>query len=235
MPSRLEEEVAKIQWFHKIDLGDGVVTPGRVVSMSAKQLGIEDLRGKSVLDIGAWDGFYSFQAERCGAKRVLATDSFVWGGDNWSSGKAGFELARKSLNSKVEDRTIDVMDLSPESVGVFDVVLFLGVLYHLRHPLLALERVASVTGELLVLETQVDAINYPRPAMVFYPGREMADDPTNWWAPNPEGVEAMLKSCGFKEVKMLNLYVPGEKANPWVGTDRRGAEEQGRAIFHARR
>src|SRR5262249_15301990 len=152
---------------------------------------IEDLRGKSVLDIGAWDGYYSFQAERSGAQRIVAADSFVWNKENWSPGKDGFELAREVLESKVEDVNIDVMELSPGNVGIFDVVLFLGVLYHLRHPFLAIERVASVTGELLVLETQVDAISYDRPAMVLYPDRELANDPTNWWAPNPAAVEAM--------------------------------------------
>ena len=70
--------------------------------------------------------------------------------------KAGFELARKALDSKVEDLSIDVLDLSPERIGKFDLVLILGVLYHMRHPLLALERVASVTKDQLVLETHVD-------------------------------------------------------------------------------
>ena len=69
---------------------------------------------------------------------------YSWHGAGWGT-KAGFTLAREALGSRVEDIDIDVMDLSPERVGTFDVVLFLGVLYHLRHPFLALERVASVT------------------------------------------------------------------------------------------
>jgi tRNA (mo5U34)-methyltransferase len=107
-----------------------------------------DLSGKAVLDIGAWDGFFSFEAERRGASRVLATDSFCWDGGGWGS-KAGFELARHALKSHVEDKWIVVEDLSPETVGVFDVVFFLDVLYHMRHTLLVLERVASVTSGLL--------------------------------------------------------------------------------------
>jgi tRNA (mo5U34)-methyltransferase len=137
-----------------------------------------------VFDIGAWDGFYSFEAERRGAKRVLATDSFTWSGQGWGS-KRGFELARKLLNSKVEDLNIDVMDLSPEKVGMFDVVLFLGVLYHLKHPMLALERVFSVTKELLILDTHVDLLGSKRPAIAFYPGSEVNRDNTNWSGPNP--------------------------------------------------
>ena len=73
------------------------------------------------------------------------------------------------------------MDLSPERVGTFDVVLFVGVLYHLRHPLLALERVASVSADLLVFDSHTAMSEERRPVMLFYPGTELNDDPTNWW------------------------------------------------------
>jgi len=111
----------------------------------------------------------SFEAERRGASRVLATDRYVWR-NSAMSGKAGFNFACAALHSKVEDMEIGVMDLSPERVGTFDVVLFLGVLYHLRHPLLALERVRSVTKTLLIMETHVDLPQIQRPAMAFYAG-----------------------------------------------------------------
>ena len=113
-----------------------------------------------MIDIGAWDGFFSFEAERRGAARVLAVDSFCWSGAGWGK-KAGFELAREALRSKVEDAEIEVLDLDPNRIGVFDVVLFLGVLYHMRHPLLALEKVAAVTKGLLVLEAKVDLLTVP--------------------------------------------------------------------------
>ena len=135
------------------------------------------------MDIGAWDGFFSFEAEHRGAKKVLATDSFCWGGSVYGT-KDGFELARKALNSQVEDITIDVNEITPEKIGVFDLVLFLGVLYHMRHPLLALERVSSVAEKQLILETQVDLLQCRYPAMRFYPGSELKNDPTNWWGPN---------------------------------------------------
>lgn len=132
----LKTEVLKIKWFHRIDLGNGIITPGVDESPAKlKKLGLpEDLHGKTVLDIGAWDGFFSFETERRGAKRVLATDYFCWGGEGCGT-KAGFELARKALNSNVEDMEIDVLELSPEKVGQFDLVLCLGVLYHMKHPL----------------------------------------------------------------------------------------------------
>jgi tRNA (mo5U34)-methyltransferase len=83
------------------------------------------------------------------------------------------------------------------------VVLFLGVLYHLPNPLLALERVASVTNGLLILETVVDMIGIGRPAAAFYPGRELNGDPTNWWGPNHAAVRGMLHSVGFARVETV--------------------------------
>src|SRR5262245_51325353 len=143
-PKSLEEQVAALNWWHKIDLGHGIVTPGPDPTPARlPELQIpHDLTGLSVLDIGAWDGFFSFEAERRGARRVLATDSFCWGQGGWGT-KAAFELARRALGSRVEDLDIDPLDLSPDRLGTFDLVLFIGVLYHMRHPLLALERVFS--------------------------------------------------------------------------------------------
>jgi tRNA (mo5U34)-methyltransferase len=201
----IQAGITKIRWFHSIDLGNGIVTPG-MDSSSAKlqSLGVpEDLCGKTVLDIGAWDGFFSFEAERRGAKRVLATDFFCWGGPGWGT-KQGFEFARRVLSSKVEDYEIDVMDLSPEKVGKFDVVFFLGVLYHMRHPLLALDLMGSVTasGGMAIIETHVDMLNFERPAIAFYPGSELNSDGSNWVGPNPSAVEGMLKVAGFKKVEV---------------------------------
>ncbi len=237
----LKKEVAKINWFHRIDLGNGVITPGVAdTAKRLKKLGMsEDLRGMSVLDIGAWNGFFSFEAERRGAGRVLATDSFCWGGEGWGT-KAGFELARGALHSKVEDMEIDVLDISPEKVGIFDLVLFLGVLYHMRYPLLALERVFSVTGKQLILQTHVDMLGCKRPVMTFYPGGELRKDPTNWWGPNPAAVEAMLKFVGFRKVKIVSqyhslpyrvskaAYLKITKQEPFLQTI-----QQGGMVFHA--
>jgi len=245
----LRAQIDQIKWFHSIELAPGVVTPGldttrdRVDLLKIPQ----DLHGKSVLDVGAWDGFFSFEAERRGADRVLATDSFAWDGTNWST-KAGFELCRRALGSKVEDQDIDVMELSPEALGGrFDVVICLGVLYHVKHPLLMIERVAGVTGELLILETHVDMTWTRRPAMAFYPER-LGVDPTNWWGPNPEAVVGMLRSAGFDDVRIVT---PDSAAYRTLRSLRRVPRylgdrvrhgsfptqhpSQGRVVVHARR
>jgi tRNA (mo5U34)-methyltransferase len=191
-------EPDSIDWWHRIELPGGYVTPGR--DRSAEKLAalhLPDLTGKTVLDVGAFDGYFSFAAERLGASRVVAVDTYAW--RQRPGGKAGFEYARRALSSGVEDLEVEVLDISPETVGHFDVVLFLGVLYHMRHPLLALERMAAVTGELLVVETLVDMTFLRSPAVAFYPWRMFGDE-TNWWGPNRAAVAGMLRSVGFEHV-----------------------------------
>jgi len=236
----IRREVDEITWFHTIDLGNGIVTPGMDSSSEKlKIIGLPvDLTGKSVLDIGAWDGFFSFEAERRHAKRVLATDHFCWSGEGWGT-KDGFDLAKRVLNSRVEEKEIDVLDISPEAVGVFDLVLFLGVLYHMRHPLLALERVAEVTGSQLILETHVDLLMTKRPAIAFYPGSELKNDPTNWCGPNPAAVKAMLEVVGFKEIKVHSYETLICRMERAVCRSLKYHERffetlvQGRVVFHA--
>jgi tRNA (mo5U34)-methyltransferase len=207
---QLRQEVAGIRWFHQIDLGHGVVTPGH--DRSAEKLpriGIPaDLTGKTVLDVGAWDGFFSFEAERRGAERVVAIDPNAWRApvepDNPWSGQEGFKLARRVLGSNVEDVDMSLEELSPERIGRFDIVLFLGVFYHLPDPLPILERVASVTAERLIVETQADLLWLRRPAMAYYPGSELSHDESNWWAPNLPLLRALLRSHGFPAVELVS-------------------------------
>jgi len=123
------------KWWHSIDLGGGRVTPGvhslEELSGNYARFGLPDnLRGKRLLDVGCWDGFYSFEAERRGAE-VVAVD--VWQPKN-------FFVAHRALGSRVQFYEMSVYDLTRERLGTFDYVLFIGVLYHLRHPLLGLER-----------------------------------------------------------------------------------------------
>jgi|SRR5579863_1287331 len=235
----LRQEVNKITWFHQIDLGNGIVTPGCDKSRAklARLHLPQSFEGLSVLDVGAWNGFFSFEAERRGARRVLATDSFCWSGEGWGT-KAGFDLAKKALNSKVEEMEIDVMNLSPSNVGVFDVVFFLGVLYHLRHPLLALERIFSVTKGYVVLETVLDKVWDRRPVVAFYPGAELNADVSNWWAPNPLAMEGMLKSVGFSRVATVSLtprpsMLFAAAKSAFRGKSFSAAAQQARGVFHA--
>lgn len=205
--TELREAIRQYDWYHSIELRPGIVTPGRAAERNVLPfLGIpEDLSGLSVLDIGCWDGFFSFECERRGAKRVVAAD--IWE----TLGRDAFDFARGELGSAVEPAQASVYDL-PEALGGerFDLVLFLGVLYHLRHPLLAIEKVAEVTapGGLAIIESAVDAgALMDRPLMAFYPGDEMNNDPTNWWAPNVPALASMLGVSGFTDVvSRVQLY-----------------------------
>ena len=230
--AELEKAVAAIRWAHRIDLGQEVVTPGLWdTPQILERLRVPaDLTGQTVLDVGCWDGFYSFEAERRGARRVLATDSFTWQGKSWGS-KNGFELARRALNSRVEDLEVDVLDLSAEKIGVFDVVLFLGVLYHMKHPMLALERVASVTGRLLIVETVIDLLYVPGDALRFYPGAQLNEDESNWFGPTPSAVEAMLRLVGFSRVE--RVWPSSPRLLLWRAMSVFGPKAIKRAVFHA--
>lgn len=202
-------------WFHNMTL-DGIETapdhmlgdfPRTKLARFARLLP-DDLSGKSVLDIGCNAGFYSFEMARRGASRVVGIDS-----DRRYLAQA--KLASEVFGVSIELRELDVYRVA-ELRERFDVVLFMGVLYHLRHPLLALDRIHDhVADDLVVFQSLLRgpdtvptvAADYPfeetaifdrpdHPAMYFVE-RSYAHDWTNWWIPNRAGVEAMLRSSGF--------------------------------------
>jgi len=235
-PGAIDPElVARInarQWFHTIDLGRGVVTPGAPVNAVLEQPGaFPDMRGRTVLDIGAWDGKHSFRAEQAGASRVVALDHYVWQVDfvarmhYWAEceaagrlpdpsydgfldpvntpGKEGFDLARQALGSGVEAVVGDFMTMDLAPIGTFDVVLFLGVLYHLVNPLGALQRIRQLTDGVAVIETEAVLVpGHPAQHLLsFYPGKELNGDHTNWFAPTEATLHAMCRAAGFARVE----------------------------------
>lgn len=178
-------------WWHSVDLGDGVVTPGaktaELLEAEMAAIALPPLQDKTVLDIGGWDGYFAFAAERLGATRVAVVDHFVWSLDlpaqqaYWRDcqasgkepepydrlpfwqpdalpGKAGFDAARTALNSRVESFVADFAHDDLAAVGTWDVTLFLGVLYHLEDPFAALKRLRSITREVAVVETAAIAV-----------------------------------------------------------------------------
>lgn len=237
----LHDKVGAIPfWFHSIDLGRGVVTPGlkspELHRRELASLGLPDLRGKSVLDVGAWDGYYSFSAERLGAARVVALDSYMWAWDRaakrryaaeceakgvqqqhpdsvpelWDfselPGKRGFDLAHAALGSRVDAVVCDATEIDAASIGQFDVVLYLGVLYHMQNPLDALERLRGVTREVAVIETEAVAFRGfgNRPMCEFFPpSRKLGGDPTNYWSPNAAALLGLCEAAGFSHVRLM--------------------------------
>ena len=187
-------------WWHSIELGAGRVTPGVRSLAELRELyasfGLPpDLRGKRVLDIGCWDGFFSFEAERRGAA-VVAIDCLR---------RANFFEARAALGSRVEFHEMSVYELSRDRLGVFDVVLMLGVLYHLQHPLLALQKVCEVTRDIAVIESHVidSFVSVPYPVMRYYETDELGETDDNWWGPNVDCLERMLRTAGFRRSEIV--------------------------------
>lgn len=199
------EEMKAIRWFHRIQLDETTTTPGvcpHTAAEASQRFGIpEDLRGKSVLDIGAWDGLFSFEAERRGA-RVTAMDTSFEDGGNWG-GTTGFNFARRQLGSKVEFRAGNVHALDPATHGSFDFVFFFGVLYHLTNPVDALRRVRAVCRECCLIETAfcMHPDGLKRPLWEFNHGCD--NDPTNYWYPTVAGLAAVLRLAGFGEANVL--------------------------------
>jgi tRNA (mo5U34)-methyltransferase len=192
-------------WWHSINLGHGVITKGyktaETLQYEFESLRLPDLRDKTVLDIGAWDGFFSFEAEWRGARRVVALDHDVW--KTWP-GKSGYDTAHKALDSKVETVVDDFMTMDLEPLRTFDVVLFLGVLYHTENPLGALRRVACLTNGIAIIETHAVVVpGYEHLELCeFYSSNQLNGDVSNWWGPNLKALEGMCRAAGFARVEV---------------------------------
>ena len=213
-PADLQAQADALHWYHTIDLGNGVVTKGDSAQDEGTGI-LPDVAGRSVLDIGAWDGKYSFLAERAGAARVVALDHYAWGvdfaarGAYWAEciqsgvlpdqsrdetdfwqpdlpGRRGFELAKAALGSQVEPLVADFQTVDLAVVGQFDVVLYLGVLYHMKEPLTCLERVRAVTKEVAVIETEAVHLqgHEGEVLMQFHAGSSLRTDFGNWYVPD---------------------------------------------------
>jgi tRNA (mo5U34)-methyltransferase len=211
-------------WFHNLELGGVSTAPRHFLGdypracFARFEHALPDVRGKTVLDIGCNGGFYTIEMKRRGAARVVGIDS-----DDGYLEQARFAARVKRV--EIELRKMDVYDVGALAES-FDVVLFMGVLYHLRHPLLALDLVREhVVGETMIFQSmqrgsaaiEEAAEDYPFaeraiferpgwPRMAFVE-KKYAADATNWWIPNRACVEAMLRSAGFRIVAHPDVEV----------------------------
>ncbi len=220
---RLSDELAHLGWYHSIELPDGRVIPGlQTIEQLRERIARypipQDLRGKRVLDIGAWDGWFSFEMERRGAS-VVALDSMR---------QETFFEARRLLNSKVEYVVDDICRVNPRDLGYFDIVLFFGVLYHLKHPLLALEKVCEMTTGMACIESLVtdDPPSYSVPVMVFFDNTELAGQFDNWVGPNTACLLAFCRTAGFVRVELgdvVDYRAHAVAYRKWPEIERTGA------------
>ena len=210
-------------WFHCIELGDGIRTKTASVSGEPadhpagtweiiKRCLPADLSGKSVLDVGCNAGFYAIESKRRGATCVLGVDA-----QRSLINQALF--VRRALGLDIDYRRMSVYDLSRRSVGQFDITLALGLIYHCKHLVLALERLFEVTRELLIIETAmlpedktpesfVDAVAGPstmlHPLVYADNSAETKEPVFNWFLPGTKALEALLKNVGFTEVSFFD-------------------------------
>jgi tRNA (mo5U34)-methyltransferase len=199
------QELADKGWYHSFELPDGTRFEGHntleiLRDRYARFPLPADLNGRRVLDIGAWDGWFSFEAERRGAD-VTAIDCVEI---------ANFLRIHKTLGSKVSYRILDFYDLPEAGLGQFDFVFFLGVLYHLKHPLLALEMVCALTTDTAIIESFVtDGETWREhrdeiPTLEFYETDELGNQLDNWFGPSVSCLMAMCRAAGFARVEPMH-------------------------------
>lgn len=201
---------AEPYWFQRIEVLPGLYSPGWSDPAVDRlpYFGLpEDLTNKRVLDIGCAEGFFSFESERRGAREVIGIDSFP-------DSIRRFNIARTARQSNASAFLMNVYDLEPKRLGTFDVVLFYGVFYHLKHPQLALERIRSVCSGELLFQTQI----YEEPAVKgipwarFFPHGAMSGsnqelyDPTIFWLFNSACCLAMLDHVGFTDARVVSNH-----------------------------
>jgi tRNA (mo5U34)-methyltransferase len=192
-------------WYHSFALPDGTridgVNPLEYLQQRYVRFPIpDDLRGKRVLDVGAWDGWFSFEAERHGAA-VTAIDCVE---------QEHFLDLRRKFASTVDYRMLEVYELPEAGIGKFDIVFFLGVLYHLRHPLRALEIICGMSSDIAIVESFVtDGATWQEhpadiPSMEFYENHELGGQFDNWVGPSVSCLLALCRAAGFARVELLS-------------------------------
>lgn len=216
-------------WFHKVEIAPGLESPGwsdpKIKKLPYYGLP-NDLTGMRVLDIGCAEGFFSFEAEARGAREVIGIDSFP-------DSIRRFNLIREAKQSNASAYLMNVYDLDPKRLGTFDLVLFYGVFYHLKHPQLALEAIQSVCKGQLLFQTSI--VEHPslvgEPWAKYHPYGIMSGldrttyDPTVFWLFNSTACIAMLDGLGFEDISVISAH-----PNPFVLSAKAAASMRGRGL-----
>jgi len=216
-------------WYHTIELGNDLVSRGAYDHRPVvDRYGIpQSLGGKTALDIGTFDGFWAFELERRGADRVVAIDIARIGDFDWlPSMRAGlgaaadrqsnFPLARAMRGSRVERKICSVYDLSPETVGTFDVVFCGDVLLHLFNPLKALLNIRSVTRGIAVIQTSLDegieTLHPDKPWLRFgaRDAEKILGEHCTYWIFGTKALTEMMAYAGFSVTEPQERFkIPG--------------------------
>ena len=253
-PEALRAEVAALEWYHTLELAPGVVTSGWFDTrpIVPKVPLPESLEGKRCLDVGAFDGFWSFEMERRHATEVVAIDLNQTEDLDWppnsapetvealgrrKAGGRGFEIARDCLHSSVTRRELSVYNVDPDELGTFDFIYLGSLLLHLRDPIRALDRLRTVcAGELLIVDN-IDLL-----LSVAFPRRPTASLDVRgrpwWWTCNVAGIVRMVEAACFRVVgRPKRIFMPPGRGQPLPALHPRllrSAEGRDAALKHLR-
>ncbi|MFQ5503626.1 MAG: methyltransferase domain-containing protein [Planctomycetota bacterium] len=225
----LEQRVQEVSsWYHAIDLGDGIQTPGpfHMASFLSHYEFPDRMDGMRVLDVGASNGYFSFEFERRGAEEVVALDLPTWGSHDWTpryresyaakeqaerdyidreAMRAGFDLVKEALGSRrVRKVEMAIYDIAPETLGRFDFVFSGSMLMHVRDPILGIQRLRSIakdTARLVIsISTTMPDVNEP---LARFCGEW---DQCNWWQMNPRCLKDALSCCDLEVLGEGTLF-----------------------------
>ncbi len=227
-PVDVAGEVARFNWYHTLELGDGVVTPGMFDHRGAthRYLIPEDLSGLRCLDVGTMDGFWAFEMERRGAAEVVAVDIPDPEALDWPTSlrttvktldetkRGRFELAHRCLGSAVKTESRSVYDIDTD-LGQFDLVFCGDLFVHLKDPVTAAERLRAVCRGNAVVANPIKRFRFAR-------GRALAEldgiEHFQWWVTNLEGLRRLLLAAGFARVDAGEAFeLPATGGGPWRG------------------
>ncbi|MFQ5498212.1 MAG: class I SAM-dependent methyltransferase [Candidatus Zixiibacteriota bacterium] len=191
----------KFQWYQSIDLGNGIVTPGETGDAEQRKIAMlnlpDDLSGKSVLDIGSNEGFYSFEAEKRGADKIIAIDKST-------AAQEKLLFLKEVFNSRIELQTTDLYDLDPKKTGRFDIVFFLAVFHHVDYSFLALDIVRKLCCGTAYME-YVEAVpesGEDVSALV----RKMSKKGHLHMLPTRTFLLEILERAGFSDIEILGTH-----------------------------
>jgi tRNA (mo5U34)-methyltransferase len=233
-PERAAELAARTDfvWHQRFELAPGVYTPGLndvEFLLAATGMGAR-IDGATVLDIGTTNGGAAFACERLGAKRVIAVDIVD---DKWF----GFAAIKDVLDSQAEHLQASIYELPKLLNEQFDVVMFWGVLYHLRHPLLALDNVRQLARGTVTIETAVCdhelMLQRDLPLARFYRRDELGDDSSNWFAPNVAALTDWCRSCGL-EPTHVHAWPDGAPSRAVVAATRTAGDPEYMTLSYER-
>jgi tRNA (mo5U34)-methyltransferase len=197
-----KDRANQLKWWHSIRLSDDYTTPGEE-NVEAEKWRLSflpgRLSGKTVLDIGCNDGLYSFECERRGASRVIAIDNLTD-----QRVKSTFNFAKEMLRSRVEWKILSVYDIENLNER-FDIVLFMGVYYHIEDPIRAFRAIRKVASDLVIVEGHYSEGNDP--VMWLYEPYELnPHDPTNVWGPTLPCLDRMCRRAGFGDFRVMSKW-----------------------------